>query len=240
MKLLFLDTETTGSNPGEDRLISVAYKTGGDMTHEFFNPDQPISIGAMATHHITEEMIADKPQFQVSPIKQDLEQLLVDHILVAHNAAFDIAMLEAEGLVVPQFICTLKVARALDSKAEIPRHGLQFLRYYWKLPVPNGGVAFAHSADGDVLVLEALYNHMERIMKEDSGLGEIDIQKKMMDISIKPSLVHRLRFGKYRDMLLSDIAHKDPGYLEWLLGEKEKNNEDPDMVYSIKNALGRS
>lgn len=244
MDLLFLDTETTGAMPGEDRLVSLAYKTKGKRVHELFKPEKPISLDAMAVHHITPEMVEDKPAFQQSTTKQELEQLLSNHILVAHNAMFDIAMLEAEGLTVPQFICTLKLARAMDPEGEIPRHRLQYLRYYWKLPVGSGEEAVAHSADGDVLVLEALYNYIEQQMRKEYA-DEAQLQEAMLDISIRPSLVHRFRFGKYRDMKLADVVQKDPGYLEWLLGEKELaaaagRDSDPDFIYSLKHFLGRS
>ncbi|MCX6713562.1 MAG: 3'-5' exonuclease, partial [Candidatus Vogelbacteria bacterium] len=90
--------------------------------------------------------------FATSQMKKDLEALLTDHVFVAHNAKFDLAMLEAEGIHVPKFICTLRVARYLDTGAVIPEYNLQFLRYYLDLEVEGG----AHDAEGDVNVLYAM------------------------------------------------------------------------------------
>jgi DNA polymerase III epsilon subunit-like protein len=50
---IFLDTETTGTGP-EDRLCQIAFKPeGAPAVCETFNPGMPISIDAMAIHHIT-------------------------------------------------------------------------------------------------------------------------------------------------------------------------------------------
>jgi exodeoxyribonuclease X len=230
MDLLFLDTETTGNMPGKDRLVSIAYKAGADMTHEFFKPAAPISVDAMATHHITNEMVADKPTFIDSDLYKALSELLPVSIVVAHNAAFDIGILETEGLKVPNYICTYKVARAIDSQGTIPRYSLQYLRYYLKLNV-NG--VTAHDAAGDVQVLEALFDRLKAKMEVE----------KMQEVSKQPVLLRHLQFGKYKGQLIRDIAQNDPGYLEWLLREKQKDQSaspwgrDDDLIYTLKQHL---
>ena len=65
---IFLDTETTGSGPA-DHLCQIAFKTdGGDAVNELFNPGMPITIDAMTVHHITNEMVRDKPRFRGSAV----------------------------------------------------------------------------------------------------------------------------------------------------------------------------
>lgn len=65
-QLVFLDVEATGVEV-EDRLIQVAYRhhDGGQATvvNELFKPPVPIKLPAMAVHHITEKVVADKPPF---------------------------------------------------------------------------------------------------------------------------------------------------------------------------------
>ena len=62
---LFLDTETTG-NGHADRHCQLAFKTNqGLIVNELFNPGMPISIEAMSVHHITNEMVQDKPALKV-------------------------------------------------------------------------------------------------------------------------------------------------------------------------------
>jgi DNA polymerase III epsilon subunit-like protein len=73
---IFLDTETTGNGP-DDRLCQIAFKPNdGPAVCELFNPGRPISIDAMAVHHITEKMVADKPPFMGSEIYDRLKELV--------------------------------------------------------------------------------------------------------------------------------------------------------------------
>jgi exodeoxyribonuclease X len=233
--LIFIDTETTGAGP-QDRLIQVAYKTSdGKTVNEFFLAPLPIEIGAMAVHHITNDMIAGKHAFQGSSTEQDLrERFGRSEIFIAHNAPFDIAMIEREGLKVGPFIDTLKVARYLDTKGVIESYALQYLRYLLDIKVE----ANAHDAWGDILVLEELfYRLLKKIMEQ--GLSEQDAIKEMIRISLLPTLHHKIYFGKYRGSRIEELAEQDPSYLRWLLKEKEQSTEpeDADWVYTLKHYL---
>ncbi len=79
-----------------------------------------------------------------------------DAVLVAHNAKFDVSILNRENLYPQRFICTYKLSRYLDKDGVIPKYTLQYLRYYLKLNID----ATAHTAIGDVLVLEALFQRI--------------------------------------------------------------------------------
>lgn len=234
-KLIFIDTETTGTD-AEDRLIQVAYRTTDNIdVNEFFKPELPIKIAAMAIHHITEKMIADKPSFTNSPTYQDLEKRFASgEIFVAHNAKFDIAMLEKEGLKIGSFIDTLKVARALDPHSKIESYAMQYLRYLLSIEIE----APAHDAWGDILVLEQIFYRMLKKIMETKNMTQDEAVDFMIDISSKPSLIRSINFGKYRGEKLENIAKNDPGYLKWLLGQKEQDEEkDEDWIYSLKHFL---
>lgn len=216
--------------PAKDRLCSIAYKIDGDTRHEFFKPPFPISVDAMATHHITNEMVADKPAFPGSGMYQELETLLADNILVAHNAPFDIGILENEGLKVPTHICTYRVARHLDAEGVIPRYGLQYLRYFLKLGIKG---VHAHDAAGDVKVLEALFSRLQ---------PKLSVEK-MIEVSKQPILMRTFNFGKYKGEKIEDVAKKDRGYLEWLLNQKQdptatsKYGDESDWIYTLQYYL---
>ena len=79
MKLIFLDTETTG-NESKDRLCQLAYKEAGDgeKFSELFKPPLPIAIESSAVCHITNKMVADKPAFVDSPHFASVKKLLED------------------------------------------------------------------------------------------------------------------------------------------------------------------
>ncbi|MBU1046802.1 3'-5' exonuclease [Patescibacteria group bacterium] len=243
-KLIFLDTETTGNDLKEDRLCQVAYKMDGKMTVKNFKPSVPISVKAMSVTNITNKMVENEEVFQESDFAKELQELLSENILVAHNAKFDIAMLENEGLKVPQYICTLRLSRYLDDKAEIPEHNMQFLRYYYDSDFgfsnENGMDVVAHSADGDVLVLEQVYKYLVGLAKEKANTDDEEvIVNRMIEISSHPSLIRRFSFGKHMDKLVEDVAREDMGYLQWFLKTKEDEGTDEDWIYTLKYFLNK-
>ncbi len=234
-KLIFLDTETTGNEIGKDRLCQVCFQVGPEIKAEYFKPPLPMSVKSMSITHITNEMLEDKKAFADSAMRDELAKLLSEGILVAHNAKFDIAMLEAEGLDVPKNICTLRVARALDRENAIPEYNLQYLRYYLGLDIDGT----AHDAQGDVKVLHGLFQRLLTKMIVEEGTEEKAIEK-MIDISSKPTLFNRFNFGKYKDRMIEEILQVDKGYLEWLLKTKLENaDNEEDWVYTLKYYLAK-
>ena len=233
-KLIFLDTETTGNDVTKDRLCQVCYMPAGDTIHtEFFKPPIPISVESMSITHITNKMVADKPPFAGSAMAGALKALLRDGILVAHNALFDKAILEAEGLSVPQFICTLRVARALDPDGVIPQYKLQFLRYYLDLDVD----AHAHDAEGDVKVLVAVFDRLSAKIKQ-GGASDDEAIAKMLHISTTPMLFKKFTFGKHIGKDIAEVAKTDRGYLQWLLGQKMAEGvQDEDWLHTLNTYL---
>ena len=237
MRIIFLDTETTG-NSDKDRLCQLAVKerfVDEPLVNALYKPPVPISIESMAIHHITEKMVADKPAFVEAPDYAGLKDLLEheETITVAHNAAFDTAMLAREGVVPNQCICTYKIAYALDPNDALPNYRLQYLRYLLDLDVE----AEAHDAFGDVLVLEALFERLMQKMRERHGTEESALEA-MLAISMRPLLFTTLRFGKYNGKRLEEVVKIDRKYLEWLLKEKEKTPAtETDWIYTLKHYL---
>ena len=224
---IFLDTETTGTGP-DDRLCQIAFKIGkGQVVDEMFNPGRPISIEAMAVHHITNDMVASKPPFKGSPAHEKLITLLNDDqgIVVAHNAKFDLDMLRREGIQIDKAICTYKLTRYLDKEGSIPQYNLQYLRYFLKLDIE----AVPHSALGDSLVLEGL---VSRIRAKFEPAGAADAAAQMLKISNEPVLIARMPFGKHKGQKM-DRVPKD--YLSWLL----TTDLDEDLAYTARYYLKR-
>ena len=224
---IFLDTETTGNGP-DDRLCQIAFKPeNGPAVCELFNPGKPISIDAMAIHHITEKMVADKPPFKESDEYDKLQKLVSDinNVIVAHNAKFDMKMLEREGIYTQRVICTLKLARYLDKNGVIPKYNLQYLRYFLGLEIE----AKAHDALGDILVLEGLFSRLNAKFQENDKL--MDPVQEMINISSNPVLIARMPYGKHKGVLFSEVPRD---YLEWLSGTEL----DEDMAYTVKKHLG--
>ena len=121
---------------------------------------------------------------------------------------------------------------------------MQFLRYYYD---PEYGFSnkdnieiIAHSADGDVLVLEQVYKYLFNLAKEKAGIDDEEIIiKRMIEISNKPSLIRRFSFGKHIEKLVEEVAQQDRGYLEWFLKTKEEEGTDEDWLYTLKYYLNK-
>lgn len=222
---IFLDTETTDRGPA-DRLCQIAFKTEDGLTvNELFNPGRPISIDAMAVHHITNEMVQDKPSFRGSDAWHQLQNLIKSdrNVMVAHNAAFDVDMLKKEGIEPKRVVCTFKLARYFDKDGLIPRYSLQYLRYYLKLDVD----ATAHSALGDILVLEALFQHIHLKAVEEF---KDDADARIIEVSNKPVLYRRMPFGKHKGLKMSKVP---ADYLKWLA----RTDLDEDLRYTVDHYL---
>jgi DNA polymerase III epsilon subunit-like protein len=233
-ELIFLDTETTGNDYLIDKLFQVCYAHQERMHSQYFKPPIPISIKSQAITHVTNKMVADKEPFATSPMRTELIHLLETHILVAHNAMFDVEILFREGVKTPRYICTLKVARFLDTEGIIPEYNLQYLRYFLDLDI----TADAHNAEDDVLVLQALFQRQYKHMMKEYGTHETVIEK-MLEVSLQPSLFKVFTFGKHKGKKIADVVYEDRAYMEWILEKKLENGVlEDDWVFTLKYHLG--
>lgn len=234
MPIILLDTETTDLDNA--RLVQLAYKDAatGAAFNAYFQPPVPISFAAMAAHHITPAMVADKPAFAGSADQAHLAELLQSAILVAHNAPFDIQVLKNEGVAVGQSIDTLRVARHLLKS---DTHALQYLRYSLDLNV----AAAAHDALGDVLVLEALFTHLKKIVADKFGFTSDDeVVQQMLALTKTPVLLDVITFGKHRGKTFAEVSTQDASYLSWLLGsetQKPPAEQNEDLVVTLQHYL---
>ncbi len=234
-KLIFLDTETTGNTP-TDVLCQLAFKTENETFCELYKPAIPIPPEASAITHITNKMVADKPAFKDSNDYTRIKTLIEapNAIFVAHNAPFDLGMMQKEDIVPPAFICTLRVARAIDTEGKFSQYRLQYLRYALDLEIE----ATAHDALGDVLVLEKVFDYLATQVEKEDNLNRDEAISKMIEISSHPSLMRTFNFGKYNGQKVSDVAKIDGGYLDWLLKQKLQNEvADEDWIYTLKHYL---
>jgi DNA polymerase-3 subunit epsilon len=101
MRQIILDTETTGLEPEQGhRIIEIGCvellnrrKTGRTF-HRYLRPDREIDRAAQQVHGITNEFLAQQPRF--ADVVEELLAFLSGAELIIHNAAFDLAFLDAE------------------------------------------------------------------------------------------------------------------------------------------------
>lgn len=101
IRQVVLDTETTGINHAEgDRVIEIGCvelvdrAITGRSFHCYLNPDREIDEGAVRVHGLTNGFLMDKPRFR--DVVVEFLAFIKDAEIIAHNAPFDTAFLNAE------------------------------------------------------------------------------------------------------------------------------------------------
>jgi len=94
-----LDVETTGRDASVDRVVEVGIVVGrrGDVVARYnwlINPGILIPAEVTAIHHITNEMVADKPRFEA--VASEIANALRGCVPAAYNALFDRAFIMGE------------------------------------------------------------------------------------------------------------------------------------------------
>ncbi len=94
-----LDVETTGRDASVDRVVELGIVVGrrGEIVARYnwlINPGMPIPAEVTAIHHITDEMVADKPRFETVAV--EIANALKGCVPAAYNALFDRAFLMSE------------------------------------------------------------------------------------------------------------------------------------------------
>ncbi len=107
MRQIILDTETTGLDPKDGHrvieigCIELVNRRLTDQTfHVYINPEREIDQEAIDVHGITNEFLADKPNF--AGIADEFVEFIRGAELIAHNASFDINFLDSELSRIPQ------------------------------------------------------------------------------------------------------------------------------------------
>jgi DNA polymerase-3 subunit epsilon len=101
MREVVLDTETTGLDPFQGhRVVEIGCIElvnripTGQSFHRYLNPEREMPAEAVAIHGLSTEFLKDKPFF--AEIAEELVAFIGDAPIVAHNALFDLAFLNAE------------------------------------------------------------------------------------------------------------------------------------------------
>ncbi len=219
--IIILDTETTGRPKGEDRICQIGFLSdhSGEWQayDELCNPGVPILSDAMAIHHITNEMVADKPALCDTEAFRTLKRLNTpENIMVIQNAPFDLGVLRNEGFiwqgrVVDTLVCAKHL---LDTR----RHALQYLRYELGLYKHEAAIAEAlekeitpHDALSDVIVTKLLLNHLLELAGND--------MENLLQLSGAPVLLQSVGFGKYKGRKFAEVVLEDQDYFRWVLRE---------------------
>lgn len=122
MRQIILDTETTGLDARNHRVIEIGCvelverRLTGRTFHRYLNPQREVERSAVEVHGLSNEFLADKPLF--AQIADEFLAFIADAELVIHNAAFDVGFLDAElARLVPDAGSIGSRCRVLDTLA---------------------------------------------------------------------------------------------------------------------------
>ena len=171
---LILDTETTGLNFNDDKVIEIGIVELIDNVltqnyfHEYINPEMNISLSAQKVHGISNEFLIEKPTF--SKIAKKFLDFIKDDTIIIHNAEFDTNFINKElqncGLnnIKNSIIDTIKIA-----KKEFPGQTVNLDSLCKKLNVKNIRQNF-HGALLDATLLSKVYLRLTTGKQENFNL----------------------------------------------------------------------
>ena len=205
-KTIIFDTEATDKN--NPVIIEAAWlevegfeplATGASWVQRY-NPGRPISLGALATHHIMDEELVDCPPAASFTLPGNVDYM------IGHNVDFDWEVIGKPDI---KRICTLALARKLWP--DLDNHNQSALLYYLERATARERLRNAHSAIIDVGICATILDHI----CQQLGVKTIE---DLYTESEKARTPTTMPFGKHKGMLLADVP-KD--YKKWLFTQQD-------------------
>ena len=100
MRQIVLDTETTGLEAQDHRIIEIGCieildrRITRNSFHTYINPEREVDAGALEVHGIDNRFLKDKPRF--AAVVDEFLEFVRGAELVIHNAAFDVGFVDEE------------------------------------------------------------------------------------------------------------------------------------------------
>ena len=161
-----------------------------------YNPGRPISLGALATHHIMDEELVHCPASNSFRLPAGTKYI------IGHSIDFD---WEAIGSPEVKRICTLALARSLWP--ELDSHTQSALLYYFERDTAREQLKNAHSALADVWICSKISLQIIAKLKPASLDSLWEMSEKARVPTIMP-------FGKHKGELISALP---ADYKRWAL-----------------------
>ena len=232
--LVVFDLETTGVDRAKDHIIQIAALKIDRATNkiiaelnEYVRPEGSynISVVAYTKHHISPQMLQDKPTLRE----------LADKIIEFFGDC-DICTYNGNGFDIP-FLCSAmeRIGQKIDfmnrdcydvMQEELRRHSNKLASVYQRYKgktMEECGLT-AHDAFSDIKATYSIFVAQQRQQPYDAEhmYGEDNF---IRDINfcgvIKPCFTH----GKYREVSLEYVAKYDKPYLEWCVNPTTQISE---------------
>jgi exodeoxyribonuclease X len=215
-----IDTETTGQDAPQVIELAHAEVVANpgpafemrDPTLHRFKPTKPIELGALATHHILPEDLADCPP---PPEKFDLPKFII-----GHNVDYDWEVLGSPPEV--KRICTLALAR--EAWPNLDSHKLGALTYHLFPPATARDLLrLAHTATIDISLCFEVFKRTVAALPVASW-GDV---WRASEAARVPKIIS---FGKHKGASIADVP---ADYVDWYLRQEDR---DPYLVQAFRGA----
>jgi exodeoxyribonuclease X len=161
-----------------------------------YNPGKPISLGALATHHIMDEELVNCPASSSFRLPAGTKYL------IGHNIDFDWVAIGSPEV---KRICTLALARSLWP--DLDSHTQSALLYYFERDTAREQLRNAHSALADVWICSKI------VAQIIDKLHPISLDA-LWEMSEMARIPKTMPYGKHKGELISQVP---TDYKQWLL-----------------------
>lgn len=182
-----VDIETTGGYAAANGIIEVAIRIfdGKQIVEQFetlVNPNQSIPRYIQAFTGITNDMVADAPQFE--EVAEKIFTLLQGNVFVAHNVNFDYSFvkshLEVYGYTLnTKKLCTVRLARQIIPG--YPSYSLGNLCHSVGIEIID-----RHRAGGDADATVILFQHL--LEKDEKGMIAQSLKRNSKEQTLPPNV----------------------------------------------------
>jgi exodeoxyribonuclease X len=229
---VLLDIESTGIvDPEPIEVAYLKFDTPKDVlkfSTEFysrFKPSKRIELGALATHHILDEDLADCPPSSNFALPDDAAYL------IGHNIDYDWRAIGSPDI---KRICTLALSKHfwpnIDSHKQIA------LIYFLRRKQAKELVREAHNALADVGLCEIILSELIELIQPqyDHEITWEDIWQ----VSEEARIVKVISFGKHAGTKINDLPID---YKQWVLNKHAQaggaSTWDPYLIKAIDQSM---
>ena len=237
--ICFFDLETTGTNPGKDKIVEIAVlkidinNQKKEMVWRV-NPECPIPEEASSVHGITDEMVKDQPIFK--QISKEIYNFIEGCDLGGYNIdKFDLPLLVEEfirsGIDVSSFVKVKTVdVQTIFFKKE-PRDLASALKFYCNKDHGN-----AHTALDDTLATyEVLLSQLDKYHDLEPSVDFLStLTRRNKNIDFAGRIIEDdngdaiFNFGKHKGKKVKEVLTKEKGYYSWMM-----NSDFPEYTKKV-------
>ena len=237
--ICFFDLETTGTNPGKDKIVEIAVlkldinNQKKEMVWRV-NPECPIPDEASSVHGITDEMVKDQPIFK--QISKEIFNFIEGCDLGGYNIdKFDLPLLVEEfirsGIDVSSFVKVKTVdVQTIFFKKE-PRDLSSALKFYCNKDHGN-----AHTAlDDTIATYEVLLSQLDKYHDLEPSVDFLStLTRRNKNIDFAGRIIEDdngdaiFNFGKHKGKKVKEVLTKEKGYYSWMM-----NSDFPEYTKKV-------